>query len=46
MIGAGDMYIPTYVLDKYPNVKYLTVCEIDDRVTETVRKYFVIKDTV
>mmetsp|Transcript_128114 Transcript_128114/g.190906 ORF Transcript_128114/g.190906 Transcript_128114/m.190906 type:complete len:111 (-) Transcript_128114:433-765(-) len=33
------MLIPHYLLSNYPNIKKLTVCEIDDRVVEVVRKY-------
>ena len=46
MIGGGDMYIATYLLEDFPNVKKITVCDIDPKVTETVRKYFSIKDII
>merc|ERR1712156_455371 len=39
IIGAGDMLIPHYLLTNFPNIKKLTVCEIDDRVVEVVKKY-------
>lgn len=38
LIGAGDMIIPTYLLEKYPNIKKLTVCEIDERVIKNFYK--------
>jgi len=40
IIGGGDLPIAAHVLEKYPNVKKLTVCEIDDRVVEVTKKYF------
>jgi spermidine synthase len=42
IIGGGDLPIAAHILEKYPNVKKLTVCEIDDRVVEVTRKYFSI----
>ena len=46
IIGAGDMIIPTYILDKYAGVKKVTVVEIDDRVVENTRKYFKFCDSI
>ena len=46
VIGAGDMIIPTYILEKYPGVKKVTVVEIDDRVVENTRKYFKFCDKI
>ncbi len=40
VIGAGDMIIPTYLLEHYPGIKKLTVVEIDQRVVEVTKKYF------
>lgn len=40
IIGGGDMLIANYLLENFPNVKKITVCEIDERVVENVRKYF------
>jgi len=42
IIGGGDLPIAAHVLEKYPNVKKLTVCEIDGRVVEVTKKYFSI----
>jgi len=42
IIGGGDLPIAAHVLEKYPNVKKLTVCEIDDRVVEITKKFFQI----
>jgi spermidine synthase len=46
IIGAGDMIIPTYILDKFPGVKKVTVVEIDDRVVENTRKFFKFCDSI
>ena len=46
LIGAGDMIIPTYLLEKYPNIKKITVCEIDERVVEVVKKFFTMSSLV
>lgn len=40
IIGGGDLPIAAHILEKYPNVKKLTVCEIDSRVVEVTKKYF------
>jgi spermidine synthase len=40
IIGGGDLVICTYLLENYPNIKHITVVEIDDRVCEVVKKYF------
>ena len=32
IIGGGDLLIATHILKNYPNVKKVTVCEIDERV--------------
>jgi spermidine synthase len=42
IIGGGDLPIAAHVLEKYPNVKKLTVCEIDGRVVEVTKKFFEI----
>jgi len=42
IIGGGDLPIAAHVLEKYPNVKKLTVCEIDERVVEVTKKFFAI----
>ena len=40
IIGGGDLIIAAHILDKYPRVKKLTVCEIDDRVIDVTKEYF------
>lgn len=42
IIGGGDLPIAAHVLEKYPNVKKLTVCEIDGRVVEVTKNFFQI----
>lgn len=42
IIGGGDLPIAAHILQKYPLVKKLTVCEIDDRVVEVTKKFFQI----
>ena len=42
IIGGGDLPIAAHVLEKYPGVKKLTVCEIDGRVVEVTKKFFSI----
>jgi len=46
IIGGGDLPIAAHILEHYPKVKKLTVCDIDDRVVEVTRKYFSIGDIV
>jgi len=45
IIGGGDLPVAAHILEKYPNVKKLTVCEIDDRVVEVTKKFFQIGET-
>lgn len=40
IIGGGDLLIASYLLEKYPKVKKITVCEVDQRVVETVSTFF------
>ncbi len=40
IIGGGDLVIAAHILEKYPLVKKLTVCDIDGRVIEISKKYF------
>lgn len=40
ILGAGDLVIPRYLYENYKNIKKITVCDIDQCVSETVRKYF------
>lgn len=39
IIGGGDLLIANYILKNNPEVK-VTLCEIDNRVIETVKKFF------
>lgn len=40
IIGGGDLIIAAHLLEKYPNVKKVTVCEIDNRVVEVTKRFF------
>lgn len=40
IIGGGDLIIAAKLLEKYPNVKKVTVCEIDNRVIEVTKRFF------
>jgi spermidine synthase len=40
IVGGGDLVIATQILQKYPQVKKVTVCEIDERVVAVTQKYF------
>jgi len=42
IIGGGDLPIAAHILQHYPNVKKLTVCEIDERVVEVTKRFFSI----
>jgi len=45
IIGAGDFYIPTYLLKTFDQeIKKITVVEIDERVIEVTRKFFNFDD--
>jgi spermidine synthase len=46
IIGAGDLYVPAYLLEKFKNVKKITVCEIDEKVPEIVRRYFGVEEII
>jgi spermidine synthase len=50
IIGGGDLIIGAYIVKNYPLVKKVTICEIDGRVVDCVREYFIdyfsIKDTI
>lgn len=48
IIGGGDMLIANYLLETFPSsmLKKITVCEIDERVAENVRKYFKMSDNI
>lgn len=40
IIGGGDLIIAANLLEKYPNVKKVTVCEIDNQVVEVTKRFF------
>ena len=40
IVGGGDLVIATQILKDYPEVKKVTVCEIDERVVAVTQKYF------
>jgi len=47
IIGGGDMLIANYLLENFQTeVKKITVCEIDERVVENVRKYFKMSENI
>jgi S-adenosylmethionine decarboxylase proenzyme len=50
IIGGGDLIIGAYIIKNFPLVKKVTICEIDGRVVDCVREYFVdyfsIRDTI
>jgi spermidine synthase len=46
IIGGGDLVIASFILQKYLNVKKLTVCEIDKRVIENAYKFFQNRDNI
>lgn len=46
IIGGGDLVIAAHILENYPLVEKLTVCEIDERVIELTRKYFSFAEVI
>jgi len=46
IVGGGDLVIATQLLKLYPEVKKVTVCEIDDRVVAVSQKYFSFAEIV
>lgn len=46
IIGGGDLVIAAHLLEEYPLIKKLTVCEIDERVIEVTKKYFSFADII
>jgi spermidine synthase len=46
IVGGGDLVIATQILKNYPEVKKVTVCEIDERVVEVTKRYFSFADIV
>jgi len=40
IIGGGDLRIAMHVLKKFPNVKKLVNCELDQLVTDTCARFF------
>ena len=46
IIGGGDLVIAAHLLEEYPLINKITVCEIDERVIEVTKKYFSFADIV
>lgn len=46
IIGGGDLVIATQLLQNYPKIKKVTVCEIDDRVVAVTQKYFSFAEAI
>ena len=46
IIGGGDLIIAAHILEEYPLVKKVTVCEIDERVVEITQKFFSFADII
>lgn len=46
IIGGGDLVIAAHLLEEYPLIKKVTVCEIDERVIEVTKKYFSFADII
>lgn len=46
LLGAGDLIIPTYLLENYKNIQNVIVCEIDRKVVEIVKKNFSFSDII
>lgn len=46
IIGGGDLIIATHVLEKYPKVKHVTVCDLDERVIEVTKHFFRMGRTI
>ena len=46
IIGGGDLVIAAHLLEDYPLIKKITVCEIDERVVEVTKKYFSFADVI
>ena len=46
IVGGGDLVIATQILQRYPEVKKVTVCEIDERVVAVTQKYFSFAEIV
>lgn len=40
IIGGGDLLIAGYILEKFPFVEKVVVCELDERVVRVTEKYF------
>ena len=46
IIGGGDLVIAAHLLENYPRIRKLTVCEIDNRVIEVTKQYFSFADVI
>jgi spermidine synthase len=40
IIGGGDLLIAGYILEKFPLVQKVVLCELDERVVKVTEKYF------
>ena len=46
ILGGGDLVIAAHLLENYPNIKKITVCEIDNRVIEVTKEFFFFADVI
>ena len=46
IVGGGDLVIATQLLKNFPEVKKVTVCEIDERVVAVTQKFFSFAEIV
>jgi spermidine synthase len=46
IIGGGDLVIAAHLLEEYPLINKVTVCEIDERVIEVTKKFFSFADII
>jgi spermidine synthase len=46
IIGGGDLVIAAHLLENYPLINKVTVCEIDERVIEVTKKFFSFADVI
>jgi len=46
IIGGGDLIIASYILENFPEIDSITVCEIDNRVIEVSKQYFPVSSLI
>lgn len=46
IVGGGDLLVAAHLIEHYPNVKKVTLCELDKRVPEVTKKYFTVGEIV